>query len=381
MKKITALAALLAIPAMAAPAGYFQVPGTETTMKIYGKAETWAYYNLQTSNNDLDAPADQTTMEKNTTDSWTVGRIGVTTTTPSSYGDVNVKVEFEAKTVGGGTNSYGNSWRMRHMYGEFHGLLIGQTTSLFNAWHSVPAYNDTYFGDFWGTSRTRQIRYTFAPADGFQLGISMENDKTVDPITPTPHQSTKFGQAFVAAGTYSADWGAVTASIGYQKLHDWVKVGTVETKTNGSVTSFAVSGMWNITENDNLIVNLQDGLGQHGSDFGDGFVLDGNKFKAYKVRYMGLGYGHNWGNGFDSNIGIGRTTHPKKESLGKEKITRDELFVNTNWQVTKNVKWGVEYHMNVIKFKDEVVTTEDGANTAKKMKNSNINMFFSYNFF
>lgn len=370
MKKITALAALLAIPAMAAPAGYFQVPGTETTMKIYGKAETWAYYNLKTSNNSLTDPQASDLFEKNTTDSWTVGRIGVTTTTPSSYGDVNVKVEFEAKTVGGGTNSYGNPWRMRHMYGEFHGLLIGQTTSLFNAWHNVPAYNDTYFGDFWGTSRTRQIRYTFAPADGFQLGISLENDKT-------DNASTKLGQTIVAAGTYSADWGAVTASIGYQKRRAW----TLTDTTSGNVTSFAVSGMWNITENDNLIVNLQDGLGQHGSDFGDEFVLDGDKYKAYKVRYMGLGYGHNWGNGFDSNIGIGRTTHPKKESLGKEKITRDELFVNTNWQVTKNVKWGAEYHMNVIKFKDEVVDTKSGADTSKKMKNSFISMFFSYNFF
>ena len=375
MKKITALAALLAIPAMAAPAGYFQVPGTETTMKIYGKAETWAYYNLQTSDNDLADPHDQTTMEKNTTDSWTVGRIGVTTTTPSSYGDVNVKVEFEAKTVGGGTNSYGNPWRMRHMYGEFHGLLIGQTTSLFNAWHNVPNYNDTWYGDFDGTSRVRQIRYSFAPADGFQLGFSMENDKTGG-------DSTKFGPAFVAAGTYGADWGAVTASVGYQKIRDWSKTGTVETKKTGSVTSFAISGLWNITENDSLTVNLQDGLGQHGNSFADGWYDAGSKYKAYKNRYMGIAYGHNWGNGFDSNIGIGQTTAPKKVSYGvDEKIVRNELFVNTNWQVTKNVKWGAEYYMNEIKFKSKVVTTEDGPNESKKMKNSNINMFFQYNFF
>ena len=44
---ITALATMLALPVMAADApGYFKVPGTDTTLKIYGKAETWGYYTM-----------------------------------------------------------------------------------------------------------------------------------------------------------------------------------------------------------------------------------------------------------------------------------------------------------------------------------------------
>jgi len=394
----TALAAsILAIPAVADAPGYFKVPGTETTLKIYGKAETWGFYNINQSQgsskatyklNDLGATVldkaakplgDQSWNRKGTVDSFTAGRIGITSTTPSAYGDVNVKVEFEMKTTGG-KESWDTAFRLRHAYGEFGGLLIGQTTSLFMAWQYCPAYNDTWHADFnEGQARTRQIRYTFAPTKEIQVALSAEQDLSGG-------DSTKLGSAFVGAFQYAADWGSVQAAVGYQKKSDWAKAaGGAVTSASGSGVSFNVGGSWNITPNDTIGARIIKGGSQNGNDaydIGDGFVADPDDYSFYKSTSMDLGYSHTWNDSFNTNLGVAQIIFPKDTDLGHgSKVTVTEFFVNTNWNVTKNAEFGVEYFNSAVKYNDgNPVAKVDGTAT-NKFKNDGFNVKFIYNFF
>jgi len=369
---ITALAAILAIPAMAAPAGYFQVPGTETTMKVYGKAETWGVYGFN-GFEDLTAfdTSHSNANRSGQVDSWTYARLGVTTTTPSAYGDVNVKVEYQATSAA--TNAA--SLNLRHAYGEFAGLLIGQTDSTFSAWHNVPGYLETMFTDFNGTGRTRQIRYTLAPAKGVQVAFAMEQDRNGST------GGTKIGPQLVAAFQYGADWGNVTASVAHARKEAW----TLAATQKGTGTSFAVSGAFNLGENDSFTAHIQNGGGFYGFGGPDGFYDPapvGGDFEFYKATSMDLGYAHVWNSAFTTNVALGMTTFKKNLDVPvTQKFTLTEFIVNTTWQVTKNAKFGAEYKMAELKASDFAVFTKKDGSVTKKNTDNRFLLMFQYMFF
>ena len=125
--------ALLAAPAMAEDApGYFKIPGTETTLKVYGFVQADGVYDID-GNYGMDSGMypDNAVNEDYVLDNqwnWRAkGRFGFTTTTPSSLGDVVVKMEFQA--VDNGSSS--QVVKMRHAFGRIGGLTIGKTDSIF----------------------------------------------------------------------------------------------------------------------------------------------------------------------------------------------------------------------------------------------------------
>lgn len=384
----TALAAsILAIPAMADAPGYFKVPGTETTIKVYGRAQTWAWYNMNQYSNGADGyysldkdtggivwtpgenPMDQSNYEKGTVDSVVKGRFGITSTTPSAYGDVNVKIEVEAASSD--ANGNGAPVKLRHAYGEFAGLLIGQTTSLMYAWQYCPGYLDTWHADFWDpTYRTRQIRYTFAPTKEIQVAFSLEQDSTGG-------NSTKLGQVAVGAFQYSADWGNVVAAVGYQKKRNW----SVTDSESGSGVSFNVGGSWNITPNDNIGLRYSQSGGNQGV-MADGFTTDDDGDIAfYKSKALDLGYAHTWNDQFTTNVGVGLLKWDKDEDLGVYEDTKmTEFFLNTTWNVTKNCQFGAEYFHSIVKHEHDFFQKKNGSWTEKATQNG-FNLMFTYNFF
>jgi len=372
----TALAAsILAIPAMAADApGYFKVPGTETTLKVYGRAQVTGYYNLQSADTTIGAGTrtDYTgTNEKGTVSSGTTGRFGFDSLTPSAYGDVHVKLEYEA-------SSNANAANLRYAYGEFAGLLVGQTDSLFRDLHYRITANDTERADFNGHTRERQIRYTLTPAKGVTVAFSMEQDASAS-------TSAKPGHQFVGAFQYAADWGGVAASIGrmQQKTRTAVAFGTPGhsvTTASGSGTAFAVSGQYNITANDSVQAHYIKGGSVFGSN-GGGFVANAGGYDFYKTTSMHVGYSHTWNPTFNSCAGIGKVVAPKNDTLGKVKQTETEFFLNTTWNITKTVNLTGEYYNSSFKYAvGNPVTKIDGVAT-NKTKESNINLYLTYNLF
>jgi hypothetical protein len=389
----TALAAsILAIPAIADAPGYFKVPGTETTMKVYGQVELRNSYGL-TGFNDVTAPAgntvsggdyyDQSVLRKGIWKTSYRGRFGFTSTTPSSFGDINVKVELQGDSGSTDTASYdGSGVYVRHAYGEIGGFLLGQTDSLMgwghyepnSLWGFIPDENGN-----WG--KARQARYTFAPTKEFKVAFSIEQENAGNEST-----GGNKGPVIVAGANYSGDWGGVAATVSYQKVSNWTRTSTpyVTTTESKSGISYAVSGAWNITANDTLQAWYSKAGGEFGSG-NDGFMDDWDGDLAfYKTTAINLSYAHTWNDAFSSNVGIGQVTWPKDEvdnDLYGERLTVRSFFVNTYWQAAKNVKFGAEYQFNEGKNSYDNWYRDKDENGKNKTKDHEIRAIAVFTFF
>lgn len=385
---ITALAAILAIPAMAADApGYFQVPGTETTLKVYGKIQLREAYGLNGDGINTDMTArdgkNQDMRQKGQwSGSWR-GYLGVTTTTPSDFGDVITKIEGRFKN-NDGLDGRGVGFNMERAFVQIGGLKAGTDDSIFGygAWEPNTLYG-CYSDENGDWVTVRQVTYMFSPVKGLDLGISLEGQnadtktKAVaaafdpdNPGTPTaavPGTNTSNGTVpnISAVAAFSQDWGGVTLGLNYQQMKDWVKTGH---KASGSGTSFFLSGGWNITSADHLTAMILDAGANYGS-YNDGFYAYNNDYEFYKSLAYNASYTHDWNDKFSSALTIGQVKWDKetKASVADDyKLT--EFILNTTWQVSKTVSFGVEYQHAEMKASNTKPFTTDTAAMSDKNK-------------
>ena len=177
---ITGTVSALAL-AVASSAGAFEVSAKDTTAKVYGYAKLDMIYDV---NDDLgplvthknirldnqDGPDGHTRLQA------FQSRLGVSTLTPTDMGDI--KTVFEGDFYGDG----GGVFRLRHAYGEWHGILAGQTWSNFgNFLGTTPTI------DFLGQvgqpviSRQSQLRYTTGG-----LSVALEDPGTLGGASTLP---------------------------------------------------------------------------------------------------------------------------------------------------------------------------------------------------
>ena len=373
MKKITALAALLAIPALAAPAGYFQVPGTDTTLKISGRVELREAYGLNCDgmsdatsglpmadvaanpakykllgDNSASRMSDDTRQSGQWSGDWRY-YLGFTTTTPSAFGDIVTVINGRFKHTSGVINGQSVNFNMEQGYVKIGGLKIGSDGSLFGygAWEPNSLFGMVADEDgSWG--RVRQIQYIASPVQGLDLGVALEahtsSNSAGDSNGTTPNLS--------AVAAYSADWGGVTFGINYQQKKDWVKTGSAP---SGTGTSFILSGGWNITKNDQLTAMILKG-GEGVGSSNDGFYTEGSDYSFYKSTAYSVSFTHTWNDQFSSAIALGLTKWPKdvtaQGDLGysvADDFKVNEYVLNTTWQMTKTVSLGVEYQHTEVK--------------------------------
>lgn len=89
---------------------------------------------------------------------------------------------FEFDLYGTGVDEGQTTFRLRHAYASWGGLLAGQTDTLFQDGDIFPNVVD-----YWGPAgmvmvRTPQIRYTFVDADGLMVAVALENpNDDIDP--------------------------------------------------------------------------------------------------------------------------------------------------------------------------------------------------------
>jgi hypothetical protein len=409
---ITALATILAIPAMAADApGYFKVPGTDTTLKIYGFVQADGVYDIDgnygmdtgmyASGFDTKKTSDDGVWHESTAleNQWNwraKGRFGFTTTTPSSLGDVVVKMEFQAVDNGD------NKVAMRHCFGKIGGLTIGKTDSIFADWDASANYmdNDGPLYDFYGNGRVNQISYAFSPAEGWNIAFGLEQNK---------NGATDKGfdtNSLVAAAGYSGDWGHVRASVAYQKckidsvdaadavyglanddngdgtwsLDDSINViptwhvVTAATPAYGSDSKSVVS--WGLGANyvvgkGNITAQVFDGVGFYGADGGDKFYTSDTNELAYQRAFCwNIGYSHAVTDSVTIAGGVGQTKWKEDKDVFGTTATLTNYFMNCQWQATKQASFGIEYFYGSMKLDDGFFKTEDGGSddTAKESR-------------
>jgi hypothetical protein len=181
--------------------GSFLVPGTDSSLKIYGNARVDATYDFATRsndirNNDWASAVFAQPLDTNSANLQRKGqfyatarasRFGIVTNTPSKWGDLEVKLEGDFNAPNdymGELGSNGTQFRLRHAYGRWGNLLVGQTWSNFIDLRSYP---DTV--DFNPTGnvtliRQAQLRYTL-PLGGSSLAFSVENPESLTGLPPS----------------------------------------------------------------------------------------------------------------------------------------------------------------------------------------------------
>ncbi|MBI3524606.1 MAG: porin [Betaproteobacteria bacterium] len=359
-----------AAPAAAAPAnavvagsmpGSIKVPGSDTSLKIYGYAQLDMTKDFKGRNDDINNNDWASAIFVQPFDNSTAGskkkgqvyltsktsRLGVMTSTPSAMGDLTVKLEGDFNAPNGyqgelATNSV--IFRLRHAYGQVGNWLIGQTWGNFL---DLGSFADTV--DFNGPGanpllRHPQVRYTATLGKGNTLAVSLEN----------PQSLTFSGSDFdknpdlVGNWTYSTDTGHFSLRA---VSHEYSN--TVHSKRAYGV-GFGGSMAFG---KDTLVgqVNTGNGIGRYMlNSLIQGAADVGSEIRLWRATGWHLGYTHVWAPAVRSNFIVSQThfaSDAKLDAFGRglgsadlvpnKKI--DQVFLNTFWGIAKNTELGLEY--------------------------------------
>ncbi|XKH01761.1 hypothetical protein LG325_03010 [Marinobacter nauticus] len=266
-------------------------------------------------------------------------RIGLSVVSPE---DVKVVLEMDFD------NDDTLKPRLRHAYGEYNNVLIGQYWSNYNSF-----VGNTSSLDFDGVpglagtqGRAGQIRYTTGP-----VSFSLENpdNDVADGTTKssTPALTAKLEDS---AGGFSYSAAAMVKQTSYD-----------DAATGGgddSAISYAafVAGKVAITDMISIqgAINYGEGAGGYvwrsGGNYGleDGYVDNGD-LETFESMGGALGVSMNLGSGSSVNAGYGMATVDLDDAVDAGVMASDTqdtnsmAFVNYQWTPVNKVKMGVEY--------------------------------------
>jgi hypothetical protein len=389
-----ALTAALSLPAATraeeAP-GTFTIPGTQTTMRLYGYAQLDATYDVSSRTTDAEGydwatfvpvqPLESTyDAQERSNQLFLTGRttrIGFTTNTPTTLGPVGVKIEAD---FNGGNIFWGQTYtnsvllRLRHLYGTVGGFMVGQSWTTFT---DLASYADTV--DFNGPGavplvRQPQLRYTL-PIGSATLALAAEN--AANPVSGGPR--TARVPDFVANFTVPTSWGHVSA-------------GALTLRYDNSVHAKQgyggrVSGSFRFGK-DTFVFSAVggEGIGRYlFNAYGAFAVDDGEALRLWKAAGYHVGFTHVWLPSVRSNVVWSQTFMDKNgitptdsavtdglitnsDDVSNERV--DQAFVNTFWRFAKNAEVGVEYAYG----RRETFDGQTG-------KQDRVNCSFHYDFF
>lgn len=186
--------------------GSFRLPGSETSIRVYGYAEANMVKDFKgtapgdTFTNLMEQPLGKSSQGKTSLTAQT-SRFGFETSTPTSIGTFNTKIEADFYAYCG-SECNRNRLRLRHAYGEYAGWLIGQTWSTFMDVDNLPETVD-FNGPPGATfRRPAQVRYTYHNPQlaKFQFAVEEPSDGA-----RTPNLVARVDKAY--------DWGNVNARL------------------------------------------------------------------------------------------------------------------------------------------------------------------------
>lgn len=365
-------------PAAAAPAagnavtagtlpGSIKLPGTETSLKIYGYAQVDATHDFKGRTADIDnndyatvlfvQPFDNSlsgrSQKGQTYATARTSRIGFMTSTPTSRGPVVTKVEgdFNAPNQFQGelaTNSM--NFRLRHAYGQLGNVLIGQTWSNFTDLGSFPDTVDFNPPGSATLLRQTQLRYT-VPMGSSSLSVSVENPQSfeLNGVVGGPANFDKTPD-FTANWTWSSDNAHVSVrGVSHEYRND-----------NNSERAFGLGLSGSLKfGNDTLVASLQGGEGIGRYMFNSllqGAIDVGDQIELWDALGWHLGYTHVWNSAFRSNLILSQTRFQSNDAANTAARALaggipdlfpnrriDQLFINTFWAFEKNAQLGLEY--------------------------------------
>ena len=201
----------------------------------------------------------------------------------------------------------GNAFRMRHAYGEWKGILGGQTWSTFQDISARPFTLDYEGPDAAIFVRQPQIRYTGHPADQFEWAVAIEDpDSQIDATGGVSGSGRSQLPDIPGYVRFKPEWGHLQVSGIVRQLRFVSDDGDIDESTFG--LGLSLSGKVNILTKDALMGQFAfgSGIGRYIEVFGgtnsDAVVTPGGDVDALNAWGAVLGYTHHWSEQFNSTI-------------------------------------------------------------------------------
>ena len=322
--------------------GGFRLPGSETTLRLYGYAEVHLIHDAgraSPSDNFTDLTfqpvssevlGNPTLGQKGKTKlTAQTSRFGFETSTPTSAGSFNTRVEADFYAYGSGNR---NRLRLRHAYGEYGGFLIGQTWSTFMDLDNLPEtvdFNGPIGAPF---SRRTMIRYSYGDSKaGYKVTVAVEDPEDQfgggSAAERLPQLVARFDQSF--------DWGAINArALAHEKRS------LTTTKRGYGV---GIGGNFKLTDKDLL-------MGQYTAVEGDidqlygsnGYRIDSSTGAITFDKNQGLvvGYSKTFNDQLRGTVAFGMNQGKTAQAVDNKRL--QQLFVNLIYSPIKNVELGGE---------------------------------------
>jgi len=321
--------------------GGFRLPGSETSVRLYGYAEAHAIHDLKApgpSDNFTDLtfqplPSDNVPKGKTKLTAQT-SRFGFESATPTSLGSFNTKLEMDFYAYSGATGADNrNRLRLRHAYGEYAGFLVGQTWSTFMDLDDLPEtvdFNGPIGAPF---SRRTMVRYTYADAKaGYKFTFAAEDPEDQfgggSSNERMPQLIGRFDKSF--------DWGAVNARVlGHEKRS------ATQSKRGFGV---GVGGSYKLTDKDLLMGQYTRVDGDIDQLYGsNGYAIDATTGAITFDKNQGLvlGYTKTFSDQLRGSVVLGLNRGDTAQAVNNK--TLSQLFVNLIYSPIKNVELGAEY--------------------------------------
>ena len=325
-----------AVPESAIPGGMV-VPGTHTSIHLYGYAETDAVHDFRQSSSPdvftdlMFQPLGSTGGPRGRTQFTSeTSRIGFASTTPTAAGPFKTTVEADFYSYGADNRKL---IRLRHAYGEYGGWLVGQTWSTFMDVDNLPEtidFNGPVGAPF---SRRTQARYAFGDAQaGVRVTLAVEDpaDQFGGPSANerTPQLVARFGHTFAR--------GAINL-----RLLTHEKRSPTETRRG---YGFALGGSYKTGPQDLFTAQFTRVDGDIDQLYGaNGYAIAPDTGAITFDRNMGLvlGYAHFFNDKLRANAAFG-TNHGKSAQAANNRVLR-ETFFSLIYSPIKNIDLGGEW--------------------------------------
>ncbi len=381
MKRLNVVAAVLLAAALALPLsasaedapGVFKIPGTESTLKIYGFVQLDTTYDFNGADDDIRGddwssflefqPLDDGKVNKNRMYvTARVSRFGFITNTPTAGGPLTVRIEGDfnspsAFNYSTEATTNGTNYRMRHAYGEYGGFLVGQTWANFMDLGSLTDTVDFNPHGAFALTRSPGVRYTFKFGKP-TLAVALENAQSIV-VNSLVSNSYTIGREYDRLPDLSANL-TVPFSMGHFNLravtHEYQGrlAGGVEDSARG--WGAGVSGSLNLAAH-SLVWSVQggEGIGRYMfQSLFQGAAFVGNDIKLWQAYAYHLGLTHRWAPNFRSNIAWTQTFFKKDDALaaaaaaspfgnGAANKSIDAGYLNSFYSPVKGVEIGLEY--------------------------------------
>jgi hypothetical protein len=360
--------------------GSFRLPGSDTSIRLYGQAELNAVREFKGDNSANDystflpyVPLNGTSARKGQTLVHArTSRLGIESTTPTSSGPLTIKLEGdfnndprlgnsaageskEAIFTQQATNSYG--LRLRHAYGTFAGFTVGQTWSTFMDVDNSPETVD--FNGPIGSTSMRQglIRYTSSTQGMGNWTVALENPVSYaydvtgttvkDGLSTVPDVVLRWDKGF--------DWGAASVRAVTQQIK--VVNDTVNASERGyGLAATAALKLRGGQDTLSLAATYGDGIGRY-FNYVEGAFIDEVRNRMLTERVGGLVVGYqykrsdtlrfNFVGGWQKNFDNAYTDFALANGLGSGQygINRSlyQLHAGLIYNPVKNVDVGLEY--------------------------------------